>query len=77
MKLLYCPLCGSYLEGGCGDMNDCYCGWKQPEDEPEDHSQDFREKTIALLDHILEVLPQSEIDKISDKLWKDVRDYEN
>lgn len=35
MKKLYCPECGTYLEGGSGDMVDCPCGWKQPEDAPE------------------------------------------
>lgn len=35
MKLLYCPDCGNYLEGGSGDLVDCHCGWKQPADEPE------------------------------------------
>lgn len=35
MKKLYCPDCGEYLEGGSGDMVDCLCGWKQPEDQPE------------------------------------------
>lgn len=35
MKLLYCPDCGNYLEGGCGDLVDCSCGWRQPADEPE------------------------------------------
>lgn len=35
MKLLYCPDCGNYLEGGCGDLVDCSCGWRQPADESE------------------------------------------
>ncbi len=35
MKLLYCPDCWNYLEGGCGDLVDCSCGWRQPADEPE------------------------------------------
>lgn len=35
MKLLYCPDCGNYLEGGSGDLVDCHCGWKQPADESE------------------------------------------
>lgn len=35
MKLLYCPECSNYLEGGCGDLIDCSCGWRQPADEPD------------------------------------------
>lgn len=27
---LYCPECSEYLEGGDGNLQDCYCGWKQP-----------------------------------------------
>lgn len=30
MPRLYCPECGSYLEGGTGELQDCHCGWKQP-----------------------------------------------
>lgn len=30
MKLLYCPECQNYLEGGDGECHDCSCGWKQP-----------------------------------------------
>ena len=33
MKLLYCPICGEYLEGADGEMTDCVCGWKQPKDD--------------------------------------------
>lgn len=29
-RRLYCPDCGSYLEGGDGELKDCLCGWKQP-----------------------------------------------
>lgn len=29
-RRLYCPDCGSYLEGGDGELKDCSCGWKQP-----------------------------------------------
>lgn len=35
MKLLYCPKCNNYLEGGDGENHDCSCGWSQPMDEPE------------------------------------------
>jgi len=33
MQLLYCPECLEYLEGGDGIMQDCTCGWKQPDYE--------------------------------------------
>lgn len=33
MKQLYCPECGNYLEGGDGCLYDCFCGWKQPEEQ--------------------------------------------
>lgn len=36
MKKLYCPECGAYLEGGDGSMQDCFCGWKQPEAREEE-----------------------------------------
>lgn len=30
-KLLYCPVCSAYLEGGDGELHDCCaCGWRQP-----------------------------------------------
>ena len=35
MKKLYCPECLNYLMGGSGEMNDCGCGWTQPEDKVE------------------------------------------
>ena len=41
MKLLYCPDCGNYLEGGSGDLVDCHCGWKQPADEPDCDCAEF------------------------------------
>jgi hypothetical protein len=79
MKSLYCPKCNSYLEGGSGDMVDCHCGWEQPEDapEPEDFNQEFYGKTMRLLQHILEVLPQEEVDKIDNEIWCDVQDFKN
>lgn len=36
MPLLYCPECGEYLEGGSGELQDCNCGWKQPNYEDSD-----------------------------------------
>lgn len=39
MKRLYCPDCGEYLEGGNGEMKDCHCGFKQP-DEKSDESDE-------------------------------------
>lgn len=33
---LYCPECGEYLEGGSGELQDCHCGWKQPNYEDSD-----------------------------------------
>lgn len=34
MKKLYCPECDSYLEGGDGELKDCFiCNWKQPREE--------------------------------------------
>ena len=53
MTLLYCPLCGSYLEGGDGEMQDCLCGWKQP--------NILKEPDISniTLEDILESLEQS------------------
>lgn len=47
MKKLYCPECGNYLEGGDGDMHDCCCGWKQPE-EPECCHEDQSEEIEQL-----------------------------
>jgi hypothetical protein len=35
MKKLYCPECLAYLENGSGELMDCLCGWKQPEDNEE------------------------------------------
>ena len=32
---LYCPECGEYLEGGDGELKDCHCGWKQPDNRSE------------------------------------------
>lgn len=43
MKLLYCPVCMSYLEGGDGTMQDCHCGWKQFEEE-EEEDKDIEEE---------------------------------
>ena len=79
MKSLYCPLCSAYLEGGSGDLVDCHCGWKQPEDlpEPEDFNQEFYDKTMRLINHILEVLPQEELDKIDDAIWCEVQDFKH
>ena len=39
MKLLYCPKCLKYLEGGDGTMQDCTCGWKQPDYEEDEISR--------------------------------------
>ncbi|UTC25989.1 hypothetical protein [Phage vB_KsaM-C1] len=33
---LYCPECGAYLEGGDGELKDCLCGWKQPENREQE-----------------------------------------
>lgn len=37
MKCLYCGDCSNYLMGGDGECHDCHCGWKQPEDQEDDH----------------------------------------
>lgn len=34
MKKLYCPECNEYLEGGSGNLANCHCGWKQPDNQP-------------------------------------------
>nr|DAH06152.1 MAG TPA: Trm112p-like protein [Bacteriophage sp.] len=36
LRRLYCPECGAYLEGGSGELQDCHCGWKQPNYEDSD-----------------------------------------
>jgi len=36
MKKLYCPECLEYLESSSGELVDCICGWKQPENEEEE-----------------------------------------
>ena len=48
MKKLYCPECGNYLEGGDGDMHDCCCGWKQPDEaESTEIIADFDVEAVA------------------------------
>jgi len=39
MKLLYCPVCQNYLLAGDGELHDCCCGWKQPEQTESDDEQ--------------------------------------
>ena len=47
MKKLYCPECGNYLEGGDGDMQDCCCGWKQPEETESSEVVEFDVEAVA------------------------------
>ena len=47
MKKLYCPECGNYLEGGDGDMQDCCCGWKQPEETESSEMVEFDGEAVA------------------------------
>ena len=47
MKKLYCPECGNYLEGGDGDMQDCCCGWKQPEETESSEMVEFDVEAVA------------------------------
>lgn len=69
MKSLYCPQCSSYLEGGSGDLVDCYCGWKQPEDPPFVPSvESVTEKVELLIQHLHDVLTPAELSKIDSYL---------
>ena len=47
MKKLYCPECGNYLEGGDGDMRDCCCGWRQPEETESSEAVEFDVEAVA------------------------------
>ena len=46
MKKLYCPEYGNYLEGD-GDMHDCCCGWKQPEETESSEEVEFDVEAVA------------------------------
>lgn len=65
MKLLYCPLCGEYLEGGSGDLVDCYCGWKQPQEryEPQKEYSDeeWKEAVLEILKAAAERDPLAQV----------------
>ena len=47
MKRLYCPECGNYLGVGDGDMCDCCCGWKQPEETESSEAVEFDVEAVA------------------------------
>ena len=47
MKKPDCPECGNYLEGGDGDMCDCCCGWKQPEETESSEAVEFDVEAVA------------------------------
>ena len=47
MNKLYCPECGNYLEGGDGDMRDCCCWWKQPEETESSEAAEFDFEAVA------------------------------
>lgn len=69
MKSLYCPDCHSYLEGGCGDLVDCHCGWKQPEDPPFiPDIESITTKIDFLIQHLHNVLTEEELSKIDSYL---------
>ena len=75
MKRLYCGECGNYLESSCGELVDCYCGWKQPVEIP-DPDEEILEKYESLksdvedfMKHLLEVLDDNTLELICDKQW--------
>lgn len=78
MKLLYCKECGNYLESTCGDLIDCYCGWKQPIDIPHPDEEilqkyeSLKSDVDNFMNHLLEVLDDETLQIISDKYWNNL-----